>query len=289
MIKKSAEMGFCYGVREAVESAYALKEKISSEHEVYLLGELVNNSNVVRDFQDAGFFLARDVSEIPDGSIVVIRAHGVGRSVYAELKKKNVTIEDFTCVNIRRTHKIVNKMSSKGYDIIVIGKHEHPEVVGIKGWCNDSVYIVENESDLTALNLSENVCVVAQTTINKKMWEYLISLILVKNSKAKIKDTLCNATEQRQFAAQKLALNVDMIIVIGDKKSSNSQELFNCCMEYNKKSFIISSLADLSDMENSSELAKCLSSSNEIGLTASASTPENIVNEVFNYLTFTNF
>lgn len=286
MVFKMQESGFCYGVRNAVDRANQYENKMRSK-QVVLLGNLVNNDYVMQGFKERGYIIEEDVHAVPEGAVAVIRAHGVSRVVYEELKKKNAFIEDCTCVKIQKIHEIVVQKSTDGYRIIVVGKKKHPEVIGTAGWSIRSpVLIIENESDLKDLDLSGKICIVAQTTYNRDIWEKIVSQILKVNPSCEVYDTLCNVTKIRENSAKKLARAVDTMIVLGDKSSSNSQELYRQCSLECVNTFFISTL---SDMQCNNVISDKILQSKNIGLVGSASVSDEVIAEVYSYLLFMDF
>ncbi|MDR3238627.1 MAG: 4-hydroxy-3-methylbut-2-enyl diphosphate reductase [Clostridiales bacterium] len=298
MIIKAKTLGFCGGVMNAVKNVYSLEKFIHDGAKVYLLGEIVNNGNVIRDLQAKGFILIHDPAEasVPGRAIAVIRAHGAGRDVYRALQQKQVQIKDYTCKNVIRTQKIVSEMSAKGYAVLIVGKKKHPEVIGITGWCDGSgdhpgrhpVYVIENETDLAGCGDHKKICVVAQTTFNSAKWKNLLEAIRHRYADAEIHavNTLCKATEERQSAALEMTAAADLVIVLGDPKSSNSNELFAACREACEDSYFINSLDDL--IRNRALLQK-IHEANVIGLTASASMPDQVIDSVYHYLQFVDY
>ena len=309
-----SESGFCFGVQKAVEKAYEQYKSKSAEKQIYLYGDLVNNSHVMQDFKDKGFLVSEDTNSIPSSSIVVIRTHGVPCSVMDVLISKNITIDDCTCTNVKKIHNLVTEKSNNNYKIIVVGKKTHPEVIGILGCCSSgSACVVGEEVDFDSLDLSGKVCVVVQTTFNRKKWEKLIGLMFEKNVSIEIHDTLCNVTSDREEKAKKIAESSDVMLVIGDQTSSNSRELYCQCRSVCENTFSINSLGTndiklqklndlcsltyeenlftntLFDLENDETISKLLFNSTDIGLAASASTPANVISDVYNYLQFIDF
>lgn len=286
MVIKMQESGFCAGVRRAVENAMQYENQ-TSQKQVVLLGDLVHNKHVMQTFLDKGFSVLKELNSIPVNSTVVIRAHGVSCAVYNELEKKNVTIEDCTCVNVKRIHEIVAKESAKGYRIIVIGEKKHAEVRGIVGWCSpDSTIVVEKESDLVNMDFLGKVCVVAQTTCKRDLWEKAVRTIRDINPSVVVYDTLCNVTNIRESKAKAIAEQSDTMIVIGDKDSANSCGLCDNCHTVCENSFLVSSLSDLT---GSIKVKKSLMHSDIIGLAGSASAPDDIISDIYNYLVFIDF
>jgi 4-hydroxy-3-methylbut-2-enyl diphosphate reductase len=299
--------GFCAGVRFAVEKAEKLHEMILAGKQVYLYGDLVNNTHVMRSFSDKGFRLIdpdkpEQISMIPDGAIVVIRAHGIPRAVEDILRASNAVVKDYTCGRVKKIHKIVDAKSSGGYKIVVVGNKKHPEVIGITGWCCTPSIVVESASDLEGVDLSGKTCVVAQTTCDHELWRDISSLILSRNPTADIHDTLCGVISNREEMAKKIAASADIMFVIGDSESSNSKRLYNQCCSVNRETYPITSLFrlypppvkppfiySLFELERKPEIAGIFQKNSSIGLTASASTPDEIIYTVRDYLLFIEF
>lgn len=286
MVLKMQESGFCYGVRNAVDKAMQYENEIKSK-QVVLLGNLVNNNDVMQRFVEKGYIIEEDVRAIPEGAIVIIRAHGVSIAVYEELKKKKVVIEDCTCEKIQKIHNIVAQKSADGYKIVVIGKKKHPEVIGSAGWSIHSpALVVENESDLEDMDLTGKICVVAQTTYNRESWKKIVGQILKINPSCEVNDTLCNVTKIREEKARRLAQEVDTMVVLGDRSSSNSKELYTqCCLE-SADTFFVGTLSDIQD--NAAMLDKVLQSV-KVGLTGSTSVSDEVIADVYGYLEFLDF
>ena len=207
---------------------------------------------------------------------VIIRSHGVEKAIYDKLNAKGIKIVDATCPFVKKIHNIVQKESTKGNYIIIVGNPQHPEVEGIRGWAGTKVAVVQTKEDIEKLIIPENekVCVVSQTTFNYNKFKELVEIILKKSYDVSVLNTICNATKERQTEAQCIAEEVDAMIVIGDKHSSNTQKLFEICKNACKDTYYIQTLDDL-DMNQ-------LGSVETVGITAGASTPNNIIEEVQN-------
>ena len=304
MLSFMEDSGFCDGVRHAVKSAEQLHEHILAKKKVFLYGDLVNNAHVMRSFSDKGFCYADPddpaaIDLIPEGAIVVIRTHGIPREAEEKLIAKNLIIKDYTCGRVKKIHNIVKEKSSSGYKVIVVGSKCHPEVIGISGWCVGAAHIVAHETDLEGIDLSGKVCVVAQTTCEIELWNDITSLILSKNPAAEINNTLCGVIAHREKAAKEIAALVDFMFVVGDSESSNSKRLYNECRTANQNTFPITSLfplhptpekppfvASLMEMEKRAKIINDISS---VGLTASASVPDEVIYELCDYLLFKEF
>ncbi len=272
--------GFCFGVERAVEMVYT---EVQKGKQVYTFGPIIHNEEVVSDLEKKGVKvigeqdlkkMEGDGSEL-SGSTVVIRSHGVSEAVYRALEEKKCEIVDSTCPFVKKIHDTVRKHAEQGYDIVIIGSKEHPEVQGILGWCLGRGTVLEKEQEISSYepqNNGKKVCVVAQTTFNYKKFKDLVEIISKKGYDIIAVNTICNATAERQKEAQELAACSDAMIVIGGKNSSNSRKLYEISKNQCESTYFIQTLEDL-DME-------CVRSSESLGITAGASTPKNIIQEV---------
>lgn len=272
-LAKSA--GFCFGVEKAVNTVY---EEAKKENEiVYTLGPIIHNEEVVKDMKKRGVEAVKmeDLASLPKGT-VIIRSHGVSREVYNFVKHSGHRVVDATCPFVKKIHAIVSVQSGKDKTVVIIGNPDHPEVMGIKGWGDKNTYAVENIEQFINLGLKkdEEIIIVAQTTFNHKKFQEIIDKISLLGYDVRCFNTICNATQERQAEAKKIASNVDAMIVIGDKKSSNTGKLVEICQEECKNTVFIQTLEDLN--------YDALLSVDSVGITAGASTPKHIIEEVQN-------
>ena len=272
-LAKSA--GFCFGVEKAVNTVY---EEAKKENEiVYTLGPIIHNEEVVKDMKKRGVEAVKmeDLASLPKGT-VIIRSHGVSRDVYNFVKNSGHRVVDATCPFVKKIHAIVSVQSGKGKTVVIIGNPDHPEVMVIKGWGDENTYAVENIEQFINLGLKkdEEIIIVAQTTFNHKKFQEIIDKISLLGYDVRCFNTICNATQERQAEAKKIASNVDAMIVIGDKKSSNTGKLVEICQEECKNTVFIQTLEDLN--------YDALLSVDSVGITAGASTPKHIIEEVQN-------
>lgn len=294
-IRLAKTAGFCFGVKRAVDAVYEQAEKrrkrlkAGEAHvpQIYTFGPIIHNEEVVKDLEKKGvgvLHTEEDLDRLDDG-IVIIRSHGVGKQIYDKLEEKGIPYVDTTCPFVKKIHNIVQKESDNGKYIIIIGNKEHPEVKGIKGWAKDRVSVIESEEEARAFTLenslseAENgnkICIVSQTTFNYNKFKYLVEILLKTRYDISVLNTICNATKERQTEASRIAAEVDAMIVIGDKHSSNTQKLFEICEKACKNTYYIQTLDDL----NMNQLQ--LKSVEAVGITAGASTPNNIIEEVQN-------
>lgn len=265
--------GFCFGVKRAVDTVY---EEIKKGGKVYTYGPIIHNAEVVSDLSEKGVLLIHTIEELKDISegTIIIRSHGVSEEVYEKIKAQGLDIVDATCPYVLKIHKIVRENSSLGHHIVIIGNKKHPEVEGIIGWCKNNYTVVENHEEAQALDLSKDkkICIVSQTTFNYKNFQDLVEIISKKGYDIIVLNTICNATEERQTEARKLATESDAVIVIGDLHSSNTRKLYEISKLECENTYYIQTLRDL-DLEE-------LQSFRSVGITAGASTPNNIIKEV---------
>ena len=276
-VRLAKTAGFCFGVKRAVETVY---EQVKDEHNkpIYTFGPIIHNDEVVKDLKEKGVEVLNTIEELEtltEGT-VIIRSHGVSKNIYEILEKQGVKCVDATCPFVKKIHKIVARESANGVYIIIIGDKDHPEVKGIRGWAGDHVSIIKTEEEANAFIAPENaeICIVAQTTFNYNKFKYLVEIIQKKHYNISVLNTICSATKERQTEAEQIANEVDAMIVIGDKHSSNTQKLFEICRNACNNTYYIQTLEDL----NMSQLK----SVKTVGITAGASTPKNIIEEVQN-------
>ena len=269
--------GFCFGVKRAVDRVY---EQLAENKKIYTYGPIVHNDDVVADLEEKGVKVLNTKEELTELTVgsVVIRAHGVPKEIYEIMEQKNIECIDATCPFVKRIHKIVEKESAEGRRIIVIGNAKHPEVEGIRGWCKTPATVIESREEALQFNGSKDdkYCVVSQTTFNYKKFQELVEIFQKKGYDIIVANTICSATEERQKEASELAAKADVMIVIGGTHSSNTRKLYELCKSECENTYYIQTLADLQlELPNSVEL---------VGITAGASTPNKIIEEVQNYV-----
>ena len=278
-VKVAETAGFCFGVQRAVDRVYELIG--SDAAPIYTLGPIIHNEEVVSDLEKKGVAVIceKDLGSLKGGT-VVIRSHGVGRRVYNTIKKYGLGYVDVTCPFVLKIHKIVERESSRGAHIVIIGDPDHPEVQGICGWCQGPYTVIRNAEDAEKFNISpeKEVCVVSQTTFNYNKFKDLVEILCKKRydntvlNILNILNTICNATEERQREAKNIAGEVDTMLVVGGRHSSNTQKLFEICKKECGNTYYIQTPVDLD-----SEMFQC---SSYVGITAGASTPNKIIEEV---------
>ena len=231
IVKVAKNAGFCFGVKKAVDKAF----EVSKEYKelgvpVYTYGQIIHNETVIADLEQEGVKIIEtpeEIEKLSEKSVIIIRSHGVAKSIYDLINENGHMLIDATCPFVSHIHDIVEKESENG-EIIIIGNHNHAEVEGKKGWCQREPYVVSDEEDIDGLPAfgEDKVTIVAQTTFNLKKFEYLVELLTKKYYNVNVCRTICNATEIRQKETAELASEVDAMLVIGGKNSSNTQKLF---------------------------------------------------------------
>jgi len=270
MVAKTA--GFCFGVARAVNFAYDMVQSQKTPGTIIGLGELIHNGHVIKELEDKGMVFKEHVSDIGYASQVIIRAHGVGPSIIEGLSKRQCEIFDYTCPYVKKIHQIVSKKYKEGCQIVIIGNKNHPEVIGINGWCENTAIVLDDVDENILSKIGEKcIHLVAQTTFNKKKFYEIVNFIKKNCKMVAISDTICNATVKRQEETFALSQICDIMIVIGGRKSSNTVKLYEICMENCKEVYLI---------ENFEDLPQNINFKKKIGITAGASTPSCIIEEV---------
>ncbi len=270
--------GFCFGVKRAVDTVYEQVKEHKGE-KIYTFGPIIHNEEVIKDLEKQGVAVLNSLQELEElkEGIVIIRSHGVAKRVCDILEDNGISYVDATCPFVKKIHNIVHEESSKGSHIVIIGNSAHPEVEGIRGWAGENVTVIQNETeakDFQIENENQKVCIVSQTTFNYNKFKDLVEIISEKRYDIIVLNTICNATKERQEEARRIARRAGAMIVIGDRRSSNTQKLFEICRNACADTYYIQTLDDL-DMNQ-------LRSVETVGITAGASTPKNIIEEVQN-------
>jgi len=276
-IECAESAGFCFGVKRAVDTVYRLLDQ--NKQDVYTLGPIIHNEQVVEDLSARGVTVAETPADIPAEKVpdatMIIRSHGVGRHIIEELEQRGISYEDATCPFVKKIHQTVSEYSKKGYFIIIIGSPEHPEVQGIMERAGAAGTVIETKEEAEAFVLpqkDQKICIVAQTTFNYKKFQELVEIFSKKGYDILAVNTICNATSTRQKEAESLAKRSDAMIVIGGTHSSNSRKLYEICKNQCENTFFIQTVEDLRDLS--------FESFTSLGITAGASTPNTIIQEV---------
>jgi 4-hydroxy-3-methylbut-2-enyl diphosphate reductase len=280
-IKVAENAGFCFGIQRAVDLVY---DEVKSGDPIYTYGPITHNEEVVEALKNKGVIVIdapEELKILPKGTII-IRAHGISKELVDELSSYGHKIVDATCPFVKKIHNTVSEYSE--YHIVIVGNPDHPEIKGIIGWCNNNNYtVVQDIKDAKSFNLSldTKLCIVAQTTFNYNRFEELVEIVSKKGYDIFVLNTICNATHSRQSEAYELAKNSDAMVVIGGKQSSNTRRLYEICKEECENTYYIQKPGDL-DLN----LFKFF---RNVGITAGASTPHNIIKEVLTVMSEKSF
>ncbi len=262
--------GFCFGVKRAIEMAY---NQIEKNEKTYSYGPLIHNKEVTGDLAKKGLTIIESLEGIREGTVLV-RSHGVGRAVYDVLEERGLGLVDGTCPFVKKIHSIVKEHHALQRGILIAGDSRHPEVIGLNGWCQNAAMIIETPEEAAALDLQmgADYTIVVQTTFRRSLFDRIVAELKKKNIHLEVFNTICSATEKRQAEAADLSQNIDKMIVIGDKKSSNTQKLVEICRKNCENTVHIETICDL--------VLNNFSKNDKIGITAGASTPPAIIKEV---------
>jgi len=268
--------GFCAGVKYTIQKS---EEFAKEKKNIYCLGQLVHNERVIEDLEKKGIIFVQEIEEIPNNSIVIFRAHGETQDKYNKAKEKKLEIRDLTCGKIVAIRKKIEEYK-EDYAIVILGKKDHPETIGTYSYAGDNANIIEEIEDIENVikNISKNkIYIVSQTTFSSEKFDKIVDIIK-ENYKGTIivNKTICNATEKRQEETKTLATQVNKMIIIGGKNSSNTKELYNISKKIQEKTFLIQDYHDLEREE--------FNKNDRVGIMAGASTPRIITEEVIKFL-----
>ena len=287
-VRLAKSAGLCFGVKRAVDKVY---EQIETGKTIYTYGPIIHNEEVVKDLEEKGVQVIPGKEELQQlvhewqsglkegkGGAVIIRSHGVPKEIHDMIESSALECIDATCPFVKRIHRIVQKESEAGKHIVIVGNPGHPEVEGIMGWCQGPFTVLETEEEATEFRISDDVeiCLVSQTTFNYNKFQHIVAIFQKKGYNDIVVNTICNATEERQTEAREIAQQADIMIVIGGKHSSNTRKLYEICSSECANTYFIQTLDDLH-----LELPKAAFL---VGITAGASTPNKLIEEVQNYV-----
>ena len=264
------DAGYCFGVRDAVNLAYDTAKK---HGDVYMLGDIVHNESVVADLNKAGAKVVKNIDEVPDGKPILFRAHGTSVETWKNAQSKDMNIIDATCPLVEEIHDEVKKLSKEGRKIIVIGDHGHDEVVGIASQVSDAI-IVSNIEEAMELRKMKKAGVVSQSTQTIENVQKIISIIMTKVYDLNFVNTICFPTKRNQNQIKDLAKQCDVMIVIGSFTSANSKRLALLAEEINDRSYQVTNADEIK--------VEWFNGAKTVGLSAGASTPDNIIDDVLN-------
>lgn len=270
-IEIAKESGFCFGVKNAVDLALRYADANTCSY-----GNIIHNELIVDRLRQKGLRVVESLDGVDCGRLI-IRSHGVGKAVYEEAARQGIEVIDATCPFVQNIHRIVAEHYANGYTIVIVGKKEHPEVIGTNGWCDDTAIIIDEPEQVCALAACKKVCLVVQTTFSVKKYREILKKIPKDTSNlVEIFDTICYTTSKRQSEAESLARTCDMMLVIGSRNSSNTRHLYEACKAVCDNTYLVIGLDDLKNLECRPD--GC------IGITAGASTPEESIMEVKEYM-----
>ena len=270
IIAKTA--GFCFGVKRAVEMAFSN----ANEKDTYTYGPIIHNEVVTGALEQKGVYAIDDI-EGREVKKLIIRSHGVSPQIYEKSKNREIEIVDATCPYVKKIHRYVEKYDAEGYHILIAGNAVHPEIQGINGWAHEKCYIAKDVEELKTMPLPEGkFLLVAQTTYKKEVVDAMKAYLEEKGIEFKYINTICNATKERQGEAVELAKQVDCMLILGSPKSANTKKLFEISKEYCLNSHCIQGAAELEK--------DIFKGCNRVGITAGASTPQSVIEEVVDYI-----
>lgn len=271
--------GFCGGVTNSVNKSYKLLDEYDN---LYCLGELVHNQQVVDELKNKGIKFVDSLDEVPEESRVIIRAHGVPVSIYEEAKNRKLELFDLTCPKVLAIHDLAKRLVNEGNYVVLVAKKDHPEAIGTISFCGEYSTIVEGFEDVDNLrslfddSKLDKLAIICQTTFSVKKFKDICDEISKVIDNVEVYDTICNATSMRQQETEDLSCSVDAIIIIGGANSSNTKKLYEIAKNNNDNTFIVQTVDELKD--------KDFSKYEHIGVMAGASTPKRSIDEVIEYL-----
>lgn len=277
-VLKAKTAGFCFGVRRAVEMV--TEQSRNGRLPVYTYGPIIHNDQVVRELEQKGVRVLDDLEqlkEIREGTLI-IRSHGVSRREQQIMEESGLTIVDATCPFVKKIHRIAEQAGRDGRTLVIAGDPSHPEVKGIIGWASGRAEVIDSPESAKELQLSEKeeIVLAAQTTFHARKFENIVEILRERGYDNLVMNTVCSATDERQTEARKLACQVDAMIVVGGRHSSNTRKLYEICKENCGNTYLIETLDDLDLKPFQSFLC--------VGITAGASTPNSIIEEVTDYV-----
>ena len=262
--------GFCFGVKRAVDAVY---DEINRNTHIATFGKLIHNNTFTKELKSKGVEVVNDIDSILPDTTLVIRTHGVGKNIIDKMVQKGIKYIDLTCPYVKKIHNIVHEYYENGYNIMIVGDKNHPEVIGINGWCDENAIIAYNINEINIDQIKQKpLCVVAQTTINRENFDEIINFAKNYCQNTVVFDTICSATKNRQEEAAQIAKQSDVMFVIGGKDSSNTMRLYEICKENCNLTYHLETFEDIPQNINLKN--------KKIGVTAGASTPCKLIEEV---------
>jgi len=269
-IIRAPHSGFCFGVKQAIEKAEAAAVQCE-EHPIHSRGSLIHNKNVTEQLRRKGIDVIETLEQAKSGGTVIVRSHGEPKSFYEEAAALDLNVVDATCPYVKRIHDHVQRAYLLGKQVVIVGDRNHPEVIGVNGWCENSAIVIASATEAELVK-GDNLFVVAQTTIQKETLDEIARIFEKKGLHAEIENTICKATTERQKGCEETAKQVDLMLIVGDHQSSNTKKLFEIAQKYCPETYFVENIDDLP--------LKKIQKYNKIGVAAGASTPESAIEEV---------
>ena len=276
-ITVSRNIGFCFGVRRAVDIALETAEENGS---AVTYGDIIHNPQVVEELKEKGITAVDDLDRLKTGDKLIIRSHGVSPEIYEECKEKGIDVIDATCPYVKRISKKARYCDDNKIQLIIFGEAAHPEVIGINGWFSNDAIIINSVEEAEMIGEFDKAVIVAQTTADRKLWKKVLEVVENKVAELEVFDSLCEATMERQKEAEEISKECDMVIVIGGKKSSNTKKLYEVCKQNCHSTFHIEQVSELNNID--------FSSAENIGIISGASTPDWIIKEGIKHMSDLN-
>jgi len=270
----SQKMGFCFGVKKSIDLANKIVAK--ENQTAYMLGPIIHNPQVIEDYQQRGVKLVDSIRQIPDGSTVITRAHGISPEVSRQAENKKLVVIDTTCPNVKKLQEIASFLNKNKYFLIIFGDKKHPEILSVLEAVNHNALIINDRIEIAGIIRNEKIGFISQTTKNIYEFKKLASHLLEKTKELRIFNTICPATMERQKSVYELSQKVDVMLVIGGKASANTSRLAEICKNQGVKTFHI---------ELKTQLQKDWFNQNDrVGISSGASTPDYLTNEIIKQL-----
>lgn len=264
--------GFCFGVKRAIRTAF----DAASQGRVFCLGPLIHNPQEVARLREAGVETVEDFSSLRSGDALIIRSHGVPPKILSEARDRGLRIIDLTCPFVSKAQRHAETLSQEGYQVVVVGEKEHPEVRSILGYAGDNAVVVQTADDLPSIRIQTRVGVVAQTTQSYGNFSGIVLKLLSLSKELKVYNTICNSTSERQSAARELSRRADVMLVVGGRNSANTSRLVSVCREEGRTTYHIETADEIRP--------EWLRGAKSVGVTAGASTPDWIIEDVVKWL-----
>lgn len=263
-------LGFCMGVKRAVDLAYRALDKADG-HQVVTLGPLIHNAQETERLERDGISVA-DETTIPDQSVVIIRAHGVAPEAYAELKARGLRVMDGTCPYVHYSQRKAVELREEGYTVVIVGDRDHPEIKGILGYIDGDAFVIKSVEEARQLPQLDRVGTIAQTTLSPEKYRAIVAALHERAREVRVWETICDATEENQAAVRELAATVDLVYVIGGRHSANSNKLVEAARTECSRALLIETPDEIE--------AEDLRGLSRVGVSAGASTPDWMIQRV---------